>query len=102
MDESKPSNPLDKVSWPPASHGSALIDSPAGVLANSGEFGAPGRPTCSHPFYCGDEEEVRQRFLVALRAMGIPAFQSGSICRLTRPCWLLVATASLELRMPPR
>jgi hypothetical protein len=91
MDESKPPIPPSEFRLRSASERtSADIDPESAELTNSGEFGAaerqsrPGqvevrqndpRDGPSVAVYYRSEEEVRDGFLVALRAMGIPVIE---------------------------
>lgn len=87
MDESKSPIPLSESHLRSASERtSAEIDPEFAELTNSGDFGAAERQSCSRQaeilqneppdqssvaVYCRSEEEVREGFLTALRAMGV-------------------------------
>jgi len=87
MDASKPSMPSDELSLRPASPWkSAVVDVPPAKLAKSDQLVALGRKHHSDQsdlsrndppngpsvvVYCGNEEEVCRRFLIALRTMGV-------------------------------
>ena len=87
MDDSKPPIPSNEFRLRSASkRTSADIDPESAELTNSGELaavgqqGAPGRAEAhqndppdgsSVAVYCQSEEEVREGFLIALRAMGV-------------------------------
>jgi hypothetical protein len=77
MDDSKPPISSNEFRLRSASkRTSADIDPESAELTNSGELAAverqndpPDRPSVA--VYCQNEEEVREGFLIALRAMGV-------------------------------